>query len=197
MTDYRIQVKVRNARLLRAIEARGHQPGAKFAQRVGISYAAHLLPYLNLTRAPFDAEGNLRPCAEKLCVYFHQLPAELWSPEQCLPLAHNTAEVELTAQSVHHLRTPESRMDPSFAIERQQAVTAVEALLESLPQRAAAILRLRYGIGTAPQTLRETAKALKLSAERVRQLETRALNQLRRRRSGAQEIARAHYDLEV
>ena len=151
MTDYRLQLKVRNARLLRAIEARGQQPGPKFATLVGISYSRHLLPYLNLTRAPFDAEGNLRPCAEKLCVYFNRLPSELWSTEQCLPLTQNTGEVEL----------------------------------------------LRYGIDGPSHTLRDTAKTLKLSAERVRQLEARALSQLRRRRYGAEDVARLHYDLEV
>ena len=68
MSDYRLQFKVRNARLLRAIEARGQRPGQKFADLVGIGYQSQLLPYLNLTRSPFDEDGNLRPCAEKLCV---------------------------------------------------------------------------------------------------------------------------------
>ena len=36
MTDYRVQIKVRNARLLRAIEKAGHQPGPIFAREVGI-----------------------------------------------------------------------------------------------------------------------------------------------------------------
>ena len=46
MTDYRVRVTVRNARLLRAIERAGHRPGAPFAAVVGISYYGALLPYI-------------------------------------------------------------------------------------------------------------------------------------------------------
>ena len=196
MTDYRIQIKVRNARLLRAIEACGHQPGPKFANLAGIPYQSHLLPYLNLTRTPFDAAGNLRPCAEKLCVVLNQLPGELWSEEQCVPLTQNTAEVELTAQSVHQLLSPDRQADPSLAIEREQATAAVEALLNSLPQREAQILRLRYGINGEPHTLQETAKKLKVSAGRIYQIESAVLKKLRHPKRGAAEIAITHYGRE-
>ena len=91
MTDYRVQIKVRNARLLRAIEKAGHQPGQIFAREVGISYTGHLLPYLNLKRTPFDEIGDLRPCAEMLCVFLNRLPDELWSEEQRYPLLTNAA----------------------------------------------------------------------------------------------------------
>lgn len=196
MSDYRLQFKVRNARLLRAIEARGHRPGQKFADLVGISYQAQLLPYLNLTRSPFDEEGNLRPCAEKLCVFFHCFPEDLWSPEQCEPLEWNSAEVELTAASVHQLCAPDSRVDPSLGLEYAQAAHAVEAMLATLPERQAEVLRLRFGIGGEPLTLAETGKRLRLSRERVRCLEQRALQNLRRPRCGALEIAATHFGLE-
>jgi len=45
------------------------------------------------------------------------------------------------------------------------------------------VIRLRYGInGDDPQPLRETGRRLGLSAERVRQLESRALKLLATRR---------------
>ena len=43
MSDYRVRISVRNARLLRAIERAGHRPGAPFAAAVGISYYGALL----------------------------------------------------------------------------------------------------------------------------------------------------------
>ena len=39
MSDNRVRISVRNARLLRAIERAGHRPGAPFAAAVGISYS--------------------------------------------------------------------------------------------------------------------------------------------------------------
>ena len=58
MTDYRIQIKVRNASPVARHRKAGHQPGQIFAREVGISYTGHLLPYLNLKRTPFDEIGD-------------------------------------------------------------------------------------------------------------------------------------------
>jgi RNA polymerase sigma factor (sigma-70 family) len=195
MSDYRLKCQVRNARLLRAIEGAGHRPGQKFADLVGLSYTGQLLPYVNLTRAPFDDDGNLRPCAEKLCVFCQCFPADLWSPEQCEPLARNSTEVELTAAAVFQLCAPDPQVDPTLALERDQAREAVEGLLATLPERQAAVLRLRFGLGGERLTYREIGKQLRLTGDRVWQLEQKALRELRRARSGARAIAVEHYDL--
>jgi RNA polymerase sigma factor (sigma-70 family) len=58
----------------------------------------------------------------------------------------------------------------------------VGALLRSLPEREAVILKLRHGLGDAsdePQTLDIIGKKLGLTRERIRQLEGRAMGQLR------------------
>src|SRR5487761_1894689 len=74
MGDYRIRITVRNARLLRAIEAAGYRPGTRFAAEAGISYGGDLLPYLNLTRSPLDADGHLRDSAWALCEFLRATP---------------------------------------------------------------------------------------------------------------------------
>jgi RNA polymerase primary sigma factor len=55
----------------------------------------------------------------------------------------------------------------------------VSSLPDSLSEREQAILCARYGIGCETKTLREIADGLGLSAERVRQIEERALTKLR------------------
>jgi RNA polymerase sigma factor (sigma-70 family) len=55
----------------------------------------------------------------------------------------------------------------------------VSTLPDALSERERAILSARYGLGCEPQTLREIADGLGLSAERVRQIEERALWKLR------------------
>ena len=180
MTDYRVQIKVRNARLLRAIEKAGHQPGPIFAREVGISYTVHLLPYLNLKRTPFDENGDLRPCAEKLCVFLNCLPDELWSEEQRYPLVTNAAEIELSSAGVHELlSSPSSCADPLSMLEKKQASQAVDSLLDTLTPREAEVLRLRHGIDGEPMNLEEMAKAKGCSRERIRQIEAKALRKLR------------------
>jgi RNA polymerase primary sigma factor len=55
--------------------------------------------------------------------------------------------------------------------------------LERLPERERDVVKLRYGInGDDPTPLRETGRRLGISAERVRQIESRALEHLARTR---------------
>lgn len=56
--------------------------------------------------------------------------------------------------------------------------TALE-LLSTLDAREATVLKMRFGLGdTAPHTLKEIGAELGLTRERVRQIETEALNRL-------------------
>jgi len=193
MSDYRVNIKVRNARLLRAIEAAGYQAGGKFANLVGIGYANHLLAYLNLTRTPFDEIGDLRPCAEKLCVFLHKMPAELWSEDQQFPLFTNTAEVELSGVDVRELLADTSFQsgDPLEILERREMLASVDDILDAIPSRQAEVLRARFGIDGAPQCLEEIAKASGCTRERVRQIEAKGLKYLRTLSRDSKRIADA------
>ena len=56
----------------------------------------------------------------------------------------------------------------------------VEHLLSGIPQRYAAVLRLRYGLDNGtPRTLEQVGKLLGRSKEAIRQIESKALRQLR------------------
>jgi RNA polymerase sigma factor (sigma-70 family) len=84
--------------------------------------------------------------------------------------------------------TPASRgemlADPRAEDEYDRVLTRLECervvrLLDGLDARERGILRARYGLDGREQTLREIARRLDLSAERVRQLEQHALEELR------------------
>ena len=74
-------------------------------------------------------------------------------------------------------------VDPLAEGEYERVLDAVQAgelhaLLAGLSDRERDVLRLRYGIGGAEQSLREVGDRLGVSGERVRQIEQRALGKL-------------------
>jgi RNA polymerase primary sigma factor len=71
--------------------------------------------------------------------------------------------------------------DTDDRILRESFLQALADALADLPERERAVLELRFGLDDdQPKTLREIGELLGLSRERVRQIESRALNQLRR-----------------
>jgi RNA polymerase primary sigma factor len=63
-----------------------------------------------------------------------------------------------------------------------QEIGRIQGLLDSIDPREAEVLRLRFGLDErAPLTLRDIGKQLGISRERVRQIESRALQKLHAR----------------
>jgi len=70
---------------------------------------------------------------------------------------------------------------PEEAAARQLLTEAIEYLLHSLPEREAAILRLRYGLDDGEgHSMAQIGEIMGYSRERIRQLQHEALSKLRR-----------------
>ncbi len=69
---------------------------------------------------------------------------------------------------------------PEQMLMRESLVQALKELLADLTQRERSVISMRYGLGDGhPYSLSEIGRALKLSRERVRQIEAKALQKLR------------------
>jgi RNA polymerase primary sigma factor len=80
-------------------------------------------------------------------------------------------------------RIPGTGLDPSEELHLSLSEQTLHQLVADLPDREREIIRLRYGLGREePASLREIGSRLGLTAERVRQLERRALEHLAMRR---------------
>jgi len=181
MSDYRINVKVRNARLLRAIEDAGYASGGIFADTVGISYQGWLVRYLNLETSPYDKKGNLRPSAEKLCVFLNKGPDELWSEEQLTPLKTNKSERDVSVDQLKYLMydRESDKSNPELLIEQKENMDELYTVIETLAPREQEVLRLRFGLDCEPHTMAAIAEKHNVSLERIRQIIAKALRKMR------------------
>jgi RNA polymerase sigma factor (sigma-70 family) len=69
---------------------------------------------------------------------------------------------------------------PETVVESDAERAALERLVDSLPDRAALVVRMHYGLdGAPPATFDEIAARLGVTRERVRQIEQRALLHIR------------------
>jgi RNA polymerase primary sigma factor len=77
------------------------------------------------------------------------------------------------------LQTLTDHRDRADAIDREQTRSTIRKLLGSLDDREQTIIDRRFGLAGERQTLEQVGRELGISKERVRQLETRALDKLR------------------
>jgi RNA polymerase primary sigma factor len=83
-----------------------------------------------------------------------------------------------------HMQTPEDTL-----VENDNMIHVMRQL-EIMDQREATVLKMRFGIdGHTPRTLKEIGETLGLTRERVRQIETEALNKLAESLNGPVELA--------
>ncbi len=74
---------------------------------------------------------------------------------------------------------PSDAPEPDEQVEVSLRGQSLRQALEHLPEREREVVKLRYGInGDEPTPLRETGRRLGISPERVRQIESRALEHL-------------------
>lgn len=176
MSDYRLKITVRNARLLRAIESSGHKPGEKFAKAAGVSYVSVLLPYLNLTRSPVDENGLLRGDAWDLCDFLGASPSDLWADSQLEPLQKNYSSTDLDDYELESLFLGRSIDDPMELASKSEAARILGDTLNTLTTRESEVVQELY---MKDKTLSEAGEAMDVTRGRIRQLEANAMRKLR------------------
>jgi len=73
----------------------------------------------------------------------------------------------------------ERQVAPDDALVESDSLRHVLAMLHTMDQREATVLRMRFGLdGYEPRTLKEIGEEMGLTRERVRQIETEALNKM-------------------
>ena len=181
MSDYIVEVKVRNGPLVRAMRAKGYENGLQLAKATGVSYA-QINCFLNLKRPPILQSGRM---AAAVTILSEALDVP-W--EQLFPVAHhqnalakNKAEITLSAVQIQELIGSDDVSDPEqLLIEHDRAEAAKQALM-TLSPREERVLRLHFGLdGSDSKTGTEISEILGFSKSRASQIIERALKKLGR-----------------
>ena len=174
MKDYRITVRVRNNRILKAIEKSGGTPGGKWCADNGLSYTM-VNDLINMTASPLSTSGALRDVAQRLCDTVNCLPEDLWSNEQLYPLETNMSSIEMDSVEVSALL--DYRQATYLPDETSGELTKhIDFALATLRQREEIVLRMRFH---EDMSYEQIGKRFDLSIERIRQIEALALRKLR------------------
>ena len=176
MDELRVEIRLRNNVLYQNILNR--YPSVKaFCREAGFQPSV-VGNYLNLKVNPLKASGY-RDCPLQMAKHFHCLvedlfPLELYDLKETVVVGTVSVEA-LSLEDFPQLCIP----DHTAEIDRHLLSERLEALLNELPRREASILRRRYGLGGHPvETLKEIAKTIGVSKERVRQLEGKGLRRM-------------------
>lgn len=180
MKEYRIKVVVKNNLLLSAIEAAGYKSIAEFCRANGM-IDSQVAALVAMRDRPLRETGEFSKTAKALMEALGAAPSDLWTEEQLyLKLHKNSAERAVDRADIHHFLESEQSSwtlpSPEDQMIRAEASAVIEQVLEAMPERRKAVLKARYW---DDQTLEDAAKTFGVTRERVRQMEARALRDLR------------------
>lgn len=170
-SDFIVQIKVKNGRLLRAIRATGFKSTAAFCRANGLDVNI-VSAFLTMKKSPLRSSSDewLR-AAYDLSAALHMEPEELWPAHmQRMTTKKNTVELDATMDQAAVLT---ARTVPGLRGDLEKAMS-------HLTVREQDIIKRRFGLGQPEQTLAAVGDVHGICKDRVRQIEYTAMRKLRR-----------------
>ena len=180
--DYRIEIKVKNNRLLTKMEQAGYPTVAKLADTIGMNRTV-IYRIVSMKSAALDEEGYYRPEALRIAEFLKCTPQDIYPPAQMRgTMKENKAQITANANEVDSLTS--SLRTLAFSPERKMILEDAKQVLKSammtLTPKEQRILDLRYGLTYGEEkTLDEVGAMFGVSRERIRQHEMKALRKMR------------------
>lgn len=186
MSDFRLEVKVKNNRLVSAIEKDFKSVNAfcnannLWPSEVGLLCNLKASPLVKTKNEYYQLQTEWRKIALDISEALGMLPEEIW-PEhmQEIVLQNNKSSVEVNADFVAKMISSDYKKDPLLIAASAQQKNQLEAILDTLEEREKAVIFGHFGFDGKNKTLSEISEELNCSRERVRQILSKALKKLR------------------
>jgi len=156
-----------------------------------IRVPVHLIETINrIARARRDLEQRLEraPTPEEVSEFLTDIKPD--QVRQALKISRTPISLETPVgeedSTIGDFIQDESALSPDRETEEMMMKEDIDQVIETLSEKEAKIIRLRYGIGhDSDHTLEEVGRVFNLTRERIRQIEAQALLKLKQRhRSG-------------
>jgi len=178
---YLAKITIKNNNIVSLIEQRGFSNVAQFCKNYQISQQI-LGTYINLKEAPLTKRMEWKPFILKLAEILGVTPGELFTDEQFYPLESNCGSVEMDASEIQVLLGSSTVGDPldRMLADEMDVSGRIAEILSDLSPRSRKTLDMKFGLnGQKEHTYEEIGNTLNVSRERVRQIESKALRQIR------------------
>jgi RNA polymerase primary sigma factor len=146
------------------------------------AYMADLMIKWRRATSKLQEELGRTPTHEEIAASLELPPKKLKIIKKAIRIynsAPQTSDGE-TGLSIEELCMDENTQAPITQMGQAEELQEVLHLLNQLDKREATVLRMRFGLnGEDPKTLKEIGEELRLTRERVRQIELEALRKLR------------------
>jgi RNA polymerase sigma factor (sigma-70 family) len=179
MKDYRIKITIRNDRLLSAIEGMGHESVMSFCKKYNLPYTS-TNDLISGKKPPLKDDGSLTTRCKDLLEILGVSIEEAFTERQMEGFSKTTFETKVKEKDLLQIVNPAKNQEIK-AIESDVSSKISEIMSKCLSPREEKVIRMRYGINPDKHcyTYEETGLAFNITRERVRQIETKALNKFR------------------
>jgi RNA polymerase primary sigma factor len=181
--DYRVEIKIRNNRLLEKIEQAGYKNVAEFAKAISIPYSV-VSSFVTMKRAPINSlTGTYSPRFMEIVDYLNCMPEDIFPKSRMSnPLKSNYASFKGNEGDVKNLTASMASVaiDPEKKMIVDEAQKTIHDSLYALTPKEHRVLTLLFGLdGSEPKTLEQVGKEFNVTRERIRQVQHKAFRKLK------------------
>jgi len=180
--EFRIEVKVKNNKMLKKIEEAGYKTVGEFCRlNDRMNWASMLGDIINLKSSPLNAEGQFRPFLFEVCDILLCSPEDLFSDTLLnVELATNRRTVEVSeAEAEYMLSNSLEPLALEDELHQQRLPSEINKMLETLTPREKKVIERRFGLnGHREEFLHEIGTEFGVTATRIRDIEARAIRKL-------------------